>query len=127
MKEKNKIKIIEILCIISLIITIFSIQRTYARYFEQIADIISVIPFIASLSAQMQNTLYKSTFSPIQFEPHSPRRGLLLYLCIGNISNQSELVYIKHRDTKFCNCVEHQECPRPIRPAVGPGCPQRTG
>ena len=36
MKEKNKIKIIEILCIISLIITIFSIQRTYARYFEQI-------------------------------------------------------------------------------------------
>lgn len=36
MKEKNKIKIIEILCIISLIITIFSIQRTYARYFEQV-------------------------------------------------------------------------------------------
>lgn len=35
-KRKNKIKIIEILCIISLIITIFSIQRTYARYFEQV-------------------------------------------------------------------------------------------
>ena len=36
MKEKNKIRIIEILCVISLIITIFSIQRTYARYFEQV-------------------------------------------------------------------------------------------
>lgn len=36
MKEKNKIKIIEILCMISLIITIVSIQRTYARYFEQV-------------------------------------------------------------------------------------------
>ena len=36
MKEKNKVRIIEILCVISLIITIFSIQRTYARYFEQV-------------------------------------------------------------------------------------------
>lgn len=36
MKEKNKMRIIEILCVISLIITIFSIQRTYARYFEQV-------------------------------------------------------------------------------------------
>lgn len=36
MKEKNKIKIMQILCIISLIITIFSIQRTYARYFEKV-------------------------------------------------------------------------------------------
>ncbi len=35
-KEENRIRIIEILCIISLIITIFSIQRTYARYFEQV-------------------------------------------------------------------------------------------
>ena len=35
-KEKNRIKIMEILCIISLIITIFSIQKTYARYFEQV-------------------------------------------------------------------------------------------
>lgn len=35
-KEKNRMKILEILCIISLIITIFSIQRTYARYFEQV-------------------------------------------------------------------------------------------
>lgn len=35
-KEENRIKIIEILCIVSLIITIFSIQRTYARYFEQV-------------------------------------------------------------------------------------------
>ena len=36
MREKNKVRIIEILCVISLIITIFSIQRTYARYFEQV-------------------------------------------------------------------------------------------
>lgn len=36
MKEKNKVKIIQILCVISLLITIFSIQRTYARYFEQV-------------------------------------------------------------------------------------------
>ena len=36
MKEKNKVRIIEVLCVISLIITIFSIQRTYARYFEQV-------------------------------------------------------------------------------------------
>ena len=35
-KEKNRMKIMEILCIISLLITIFSIQRTYARYFEQV-------------------------------------------------------------------------------------------
>ncbi len=36
MKEKTKLRIIQILCIISLIITVFSIQRTYAKYFEKI-------------------------------------------------------------------------------------------
>ena len=36
MKEKNKVRAIQILCVISLIITIFSIQRTYAKYFEQV-------------------------------------------------------------------------------------------
>lgn len=36
MKGKTKLKIIQILCIISLIITVFSIQRTYARYFEKV-------------------------------------------------------------------------------------------
>lgn len=36
MKRKNKLKILQILCIISLLITIFSIQRTYARYFEKV-------------------------------------------------------------------------------------------
>lgn len=36
MNGKTKLKIIQILCIISLIITVFSIQRTYARYFEKV-------------------------------------------------------------------------------------------
>ena len=36
MKEKTKLRIIQILCIISILITIFSIQRTYAKYFEQV-------------------------------------------------------------------------------------------
>lgn len=36
MKEKTKLRVIQILCIISLIITVFSIQRTYAKYFEKI-------------------------------------------------------------------------------------------
>ena len=36
MKEKTKLKIIQILCIVSLLITVFSIQRTYAKYFEKI-------------------------------------------------------------------------------------------
>lgn len=35
-KEKIKLRVIQILCIVSLLITIFSIQRTYARYFEKI-------------------------------------------------------------------------------------------
>lgn len=34
MKEKTKLRIVQILCIISLLITVFSIQRTFARYFE---------------------------------------------------------------------------------------------
>ena len=32
MKEKTKLRVIQILCIISLVITVFSIQRTYAKY-----------------------------------------------------------------------------------------------
>ena len=36
MKEKTKLRIIQILCIISLLITVFSIQRTYAKYLEQV-------------------------------------------------------------------------------------------
>lgn len=36
MKKKTKIRILEILCIISLFIAILCIQRTYARYFEKI-------------------------------------------------------------------------------------------
>jgi len=36
MKEKTKLKVIQILCIVSLIITVFSIQRTYAKYFEKV-------------------------------------------------------------------------------------------
>ena len=36
MKEKTKLRVIQILCIVSLVITVFSIQRTYARYFEQV-------------------------------------------------------------------------------------------
>lgn len=36
MKGKNKLRILEILCIISILITVFSIQRTYAKYFEMV-------------------------------------------------------------------------------------------
>ena len=36
MKEKNKLRVIQILCIVSLIITVFSIQKTYAKYFEKV-------------------------------------------------------------------------------------------
>lgn len=36
MKEKNKIRLIQALCIIAVLITIFCIQRTYAKYFEKI-------------------------------------------------------------------------------------------
>lgn len=36
MKEKTKLRVIQILCIISIIITVFSIQRTYAKYFEKV-------------------------------------------------------------------------------------------
>lgn len=36
MKEKTKLRVIQILCIVSLLITVFSIQRTYAKYYEQI-------------------------------------------------------------------------------------------
>jgi len=36
MKEKTKLRVIQILCIVSLIITVFSIQRTYAKYFEKV-------------------------------------------------------------------------------------------
>jgi len=36
MKEKTKLRVIQILCIVSLLITVFSIQKTYAKYFEKI-------------------------------------------------------------------------------------------
>lgn len=36
MKEKTRLRVIQILCIVSLIITVFSIQRTYARYYEKV-------------------------------------------------------------------------------------------
>ena len=36
MKEKTKLRVIQILCIVSLIISVFSIQRTYAKYFEKL-------------------------------------------------------------------------------------------
>lgn len=36
MKEKTKLRVIQILCVVSLLITVFSIQRTYARYFETV-------------------------------------------------------------------------------------------
>lgn len=36
MKEKTKLRILQILCIISILITVFSIQRTYAKYFEKV-------------------------------------------------------------------------------------------
>lgn len=35
-KEKTKLRVIQILCITSLLITVFSIQRTYAKYFEKV-------------------------------------------------------------------------------------------
>lgn len=35
-KEKTKLRVIQILCIVSLLITVFSIQRTYAKYFEKV-------------------------------------------------------------------------------------------
>ena len=36
MNKKKKLRILQILCIISLLITFVSIQRTYARYFEKV-------------------------------------------------------------------------------------------
>ena len=36
MNEKTKLRVIQILCVLSLIMTVFSIQRTYARYFEMV-------------------------------------------------------------------------------------------
>ena len=36
MKEKTRLRVIQILCIVSLIITVFSIQITYAKYFEKV-------------------------------------------------------------------------------------------
>lgn len=36
MREKTKLRVIQILCIVSIIITVFSIQRTYARYYEKL-------------------------------------------------------------------------------------------
>ena len=36
MEEKTKLRVIQVLCIISLLITVFSIQKTYARYFEKV-------------------------------------------------------------------------------------------
>ena len=36
MKEKTKLIVMQILCVISLIITVFSIQKTYAKYFEKV-------------------------------------------------------------------------------------------
>lgn len=36
MKGKTKLRVIQILCIVSLLITVFSIQTTYAKYYEKI-------------------------------------------------------------------------------------------
>ena len=36
MKEKTKLRVIQILCIVSLLITVFSVQRTYAKYYEKV-------------------------------------------------------------------------------------------
>lgn len=36
MKLKNKLRIIEILLILAILLTVISIQRTYAKYFEKI-------------------------------------------------------------------------------------------
>ena len=35
-KEKTKLRVIQILCIVSLLVTVFSIQKTYAKYFEKV-------------------------------------------------------------------------------------------
>ena len=42
MKEKTKLRVIQILCIVSLLITVFSVQRTYAKYYEKHPDKIGV-------------------------------------------------------------------------------------
>lgn len=36
MKGKTKLRVIQILCIVSLLITAFSVQKTYAKYFEKV-------------------------------------------------------------------------------------------
>ena len=36
MKQKTKLRVIQILCIVSLLITVFSVQRTYAKYYEKV-------------------------------------------------------------------------------------------
>lgn len=36
MKEKTKLRVIQILCVVSLLITVFSIQKTYAKYYEKV-------------------------------------------------------------------------------------------
>lgn len=36
MKWKTKLRVIQILCIVSLLITVFSVQRTYAKYYEKV-------------------------------------------------------------------------------------------
>lgn len=36
MNNKTKLRVIQILCVVSLLITVFSIQRTYAKYFEKV-------------------------------------------------------------------------------------------
>lgn len=36
MKEKTKLRVIQLLCIISILFTAFSIQKTYAKYFEKV-------------------------------------------------------------------------------------------
>ena len=36
MKGKTKLRVIQILCIVSLLVTVFSIQKTYAKYFEKV-------------------------------------------------------------------------------------------
>ena len=38
MKEKTKLRVIQILCIVSLLITVFSVERTYAKYYEKIGN-----------------------------------------------------------------------------------------
>ena len=37
MEKKAKLKIIQIICLISILVTFFSIQKTYAKYYEKIA------------------------------------------------------------------------------------------